>query len=101
MPQLAAEFAKLRAALVPLARDPEHYAAIGAIAWAEISAKETKPSKVSHALSTSGGAKWALGVTRDIGVHLAEAALKNYLGLLRYVSHKLNTLGRPGAFLSP
>jgi hypothetical protein len=82
MPQLAVELAKLRAALLPLARDPEHYAAIGAIASAEISAKEGKPSKVRQALSTLGsGAKWALGAARDIGVHLAEAALKTHLGL--------------------
>lgn len=82
MPKLAAELQKLRSALLPLARDPEHYAAIGAIASAELSAKECQPSKVSLALSTLGSsAKWVLGAARDIGAHLAEAIIKSHLGL--------------------
>jgi hypothetical protein len=82
MPMLADELSKLRSALLLQARDPEHYAAIGALASAEIAAKEGKASSIANALSALGtGARWALGVAKDIGVPLATAALKPYIGL--------------------
>jgi hypothetical protein len=80
--KLGEEFAKLRAALVPLAHDAKHYAAVGAVASAEIAAKEGKRSAIGQALAPLGtGAKWAFGVATEIGAHLAAAALKPYLGL--------------------
>jgi hypothetical protein len=82
MTKLAEEFSKLRSALLLQARDAEHYAAIGAVATAEIAAKDGKASNIAKALSALGtGGKWALGIARDIGVHLAAAALKPHLGL--------------------
>ena len=82
MAKLADEFSKLRSALLSRARDAEHYAAVGVVASAEIAAKEGKSSKIDQALSVLGsGGKWVFSVARDIGVHLAAAALKPYLGL--------------------
>ena len=82
MTKLAEEFSKLRSALVVQARDAEHFAAIGAVASAEIAAKDGKPSNIAKALSALGtSGKWALGIAREIGVHLAASALKPYLGL--------------------
>jgi hypothetical protein len=82
MAELAEELSKLRASLLPQARNAEHYAAIGAVASAEIAAKDGKASNIAQALSALGtGGKWALGVAKDIGVPLAEAALKSHLGL--------------------
>jgi hypothetical protein len=81
MAKLAEEFAQLRSALLPLAHDAEHFAAIGAVASAEIAAKDGESSKITSALSSLGtGGKWVLGVAKDIGVPLAVAALQTYLG---------------------
>ena len=82
MAKLVDEFSKLRAALLPRAHDAEHYAAIGAVASAEIAAKESQSSTIGQALSALGtGGKWVFDVATEIGVHLAAAALKPYLGL--------------------
>ncbi len=82
MAKLAAELSQLRLALAPLAHDAEHYAAMGAVASAEIAAKEGKSSTIGQALSAAGkGGRWAFDVATEIGVHLAAAALKPYLGL--------------------
>lgn len=82
MAKLADELIQLRAALAPRAHDAEHYAALGAVASAEIAAKEGKSSTIGQALSVVGsGGKWAFDVATEIGVHLAAAALKPYLGL--------------------
>ncbi len=81
MPELARELAKLRAALLPLASDAEHFAAIGAVASAEIAAKNGESSKITQALSALGsGGKWVLGVAKDVGVPVAVAVLQSYLG---------------------
>jgi hypothetical protein len=82
MGKLAEQFASLRAALLSQASDAEHYASIGAIASAEIAAKEGSASNVAQALSALGaGGKWVVGIARDIGAELATAALKSYVGL--------------------
>jgi len=82
MAKLAEEFAQLRSALLPLASDAEQFAAIGAVASAEIAAKNGESSKITQALSALGtGGKWVLGVAKDIGVALVVAALESYLGL--------------------
>ncbi len=79
---LAEELTRLREALLLKAQRPEHYAAIGAVASAEIAATEGDASKVSHALSALGEAgKWALGVAMDIGVEVAAGALTKSMGL--------------------
>ena len=68
-------------ALAPLAREPEQHVAIGAVAAAEIAAKEGDPSKAKRALAALGtGGKWAFGIAKDVGVHLAAEALKPHLG---------------------
>jgi hypothetical protein len=82
MAKLAEEFAQLRAALLPLAHNAEHYAAIGAVASAEMAAKEGASPNIAQALSALGaGGKWVLDAAKDIGVPLAVAALKSYLDL--------------------
>jgi hypothetical protein len=79
---LGEEFARLREALLSQARSPEHYAAIGAVASAEISAKEGEPPKVTSALSRLGSAgKWALGIAKDIGVEVAAEAITKSAGV--------------------
>ena len=81
MGKLADEFSQLRHALLPRANDAEHYAALGAVASAEIAAKDSKSSMIGQALSGLGtGGKWVFDVATEIGVHLAAAALKPYLG---------------------
>jgi hypothetical protein len=82
MVTLAEQFAKLRTALLSQASDAEHYASIGAIASAEIAAKEGNASNMAQALSALGaGGKWVVGIARDIGTELAASALKSYVGL--------------------
>jgi hypothetical protein len=82
MPKLADEFAQLRAALLTRARSAEHYAAIGAVASAEVAAKEGASPKIAQALSALGaGGRWVVDTAKDIGVPLAVAALKPFLGL--------------------
>lgn len=79
---LVGEFTLLREALLKQAHDPEHYAAIGAVAAAEIAAKDNDASKVNQALATLGkGGRWVLGVAKDIGVEVAASLLKSQLGL--------------------
>lgn len=82
MDGLASEFAQLREAMLPKANSPEHYAAIGAVASAEIAAKSGDPSKVKQALSGLGAAsKWVVDVAKDIGVQIASETLKKSMGL--------------------
>jgi hypothetical protein len=78
---LGEEFARLRDALLPQAHSPEHYASIGAVASAEVSAKEGDSFKVTSALSRLGSAgKWALGIAKDIGVKVAAEAITKSAG---------------------
>ena len=53
--------------------------ATGAVAAAEESAKKKDGPKVVEYLKTAG--KWALDVAKEIGVPVAEAAIKGALGL--------------------
>jgi hypothetical protein len=80
--RLAQELSTLREQLLGKASSPEHYAAIGAIASAEMATTEGKTGEASKAPAALGtGAKWALGVAKDIGVPLAIQAIKAHLGL--------------------
>ena len=82
MANLAEELGKLRAALLPRASNAEQYVAVGALASAEIAAREGKSFAIDKALSALGTAgKWAFDVATEIGVHLAAAALMQALGL--------------------
>jgi hypothetical protein len=81
MEGLADELARLRAALLTKAQSPEDYAALGAVAGAEVAAKAGDASRVSQALSNLGSAgKWALGVAKDIGVEIAAGVLAKSIG---------------------
>jgi hypothetical protein len=74
---LAAELAKLRTALLERAQDPEHYAAIGTIATAEIEAKSGDASKVSQTVSALGAAgHWVFDTANEIGVQVLAEILK-------------------------
>jgi hypothetical protein len=76
--KLADEFLRLREALLPQAQSAEHYAAIGALASAELDAKSGEQPKVS-ALGTAG--RWVLDTATKIGVPLATSLLKVHYGL--------------------
>jgi hypothetical protein len=71
--QLAPELTSLREAMLARATTPEHYAAIGAIASAEIEAKSGSGPRVLEHLSKAG--KWALDFARELGVQVAAEAL--------------------------
>jgi hypothetical protein len=74
---LAGELTKLREVLLERAQSPEHYAAIGAIASAEVETKSGDVSKVNRALSALGSAgHWVLDVSKEIGVSLVTEVLK-------------------------
>jgi len=76
--QLADEFSRLRSALLTEAQSAEHYAAIGAIASAELDAKSGEQPKVS-ALGSAG--RWVLDTATKIGVPLVTSLLKVHYGL--------------------
>lgn len=79
---LSAELARLREAVAAKANDPEHYVVMGALASAELAAKEGDAPKVSKALSALGSAgRWVLDMAKDIGVKLATETIKQQLGL--------------------
>jgi hypothetical protein len=72
------QLATLRSTLGPKAYDAEHYAALGAVASAEIAAKAGDGSKMKSALSALGsGAKWVLDGAKDIGVSVAAELIKS------------------------
>lgn len=74
---LAGELAQLRAVLLQRASAPEHYAAIGAIASAEMETQSGDSSKVSRALSAVGTAgAWVLNTAKEIGVPVATELLR-------------------------
>jgi hypothetical protein len=78
---LAIELPILRDALAQRANTAEEYAAIGAIATAEIEAKAGDESKVSKAFSKLGSAgKWVFDTAREIGVQVAAEVIKGRLG---------------------
>jgi hypothetical protein len=83
--RLAEELATLRRQLRTEATEPEHDAAIGAIAEAEMAAKEGNGPEALERLSLlkrlGGAGKWALGAATTIGTTVAAAALKGVLGV--------------------
>jgi hypothetical protein len=76
---LATQLATLRQYLRQEAVEPEHDAAIGAVANAEMAAKEGNGPKTFEFLSKAG--QWTLDNAAKIGVSVATAALKTALGL--------------------
>jgi uncharacterized protein YjbI with pentapeptide repeats len=76
---LAAQLATLRQHLRQEAVEPEHDAAIGVVASAEMAAKEGNGPKTFEFLSKAG--QWTLDNAAKIGVGIATAALKTALGL--------------------
>jgi hypothetical protein len=76
---LATQLATLRQHLRQEAVEPEHDAAIGVIANAEMAAKEGNGPKTFEFLSKAG--QWTLDNAAKIGVGVATAALKTALGL--------------------
>jgi hypothetical protein len=76
---LATELSLLRSKLKEEATEPHQDAAVGAIASAEVAAKEGKGPEALEHLAKAG--KWALGVAEKIGVGVATAALKEALGV--------------------
>jgi len=79
---LSDELTKLREAIAAKSHAPEHYVALGALASAEIAAKEGDVSTVSKALAKLGDAgRWVLDTSKDIGLQIATEAIKQQLGL--------------------
>jgi len=76
---LAEQLGRLRAELRAISGGAEHDEALGAIAGAEIAAKQKDGSKVVEALSKVG--KWTLDIAEKIGVPLALSVLKAALGV--------------------
>ena len=70
---LAADLSSLRDQLQRGAVEPEHHVSLGAIASAELAAKEGNGPAVMEALSNAG--KWAFDNATKIGVGVAVAAL--------------------------
>lgn len=77
--KLAEQLSALRQALLKEATGPEHFAAIGAVASAEIEAKCEHGPKVLQYLQGAG--KWALDVASKVGAEIATAAIKSATGL--------------------
>ena len=76
------ELTRLRETLLKHATDAEHYAAIGAIASAKLSAKKGDASAVASALAAIGNAgKWVLDGAKEIGVGVAAKVIEDYVGL--------------------
>ena len=76
---LAGELSTLRQHLRQEAVEPEHDVAIGAVANAEVAAKEGNGPKTLEWLGKAGN--WTLDNAAKIGVGVATAALKTALGL--------------------
>jgi hypothetical protein len=72
--KLGQELSRLRTAMLAEAGTAEHYAAIGAVASAEIEAQNGDGPRVLQLLSKAG--KWALDTASKIGADLIVAALK-------------------------
>jgi hypothetical protein len=77
--KLAEELSTLRQAMLKESTRPEHYAEVGAVASAEIEAKNGHGPQVLQYLSKGG--KWAIDIASKIGVEMAVAALKSASGL--------------------
>jgi hypothetical protein len=77
--KLAEELSTLRQAMLKEAAGPEHHAEVGAVASAEIEAKNGHGPQVLQYLSMAG--KWAFDIASKIGAEMAVAALKSASGL--------------------
>lgn len=77
--KLTEELTRLRQAMDAKAAEASDKLATGAVAAAEESARKKDGPKVIEYLKTAG--KWALDVAKEIGVPVAEAAIKSALGL--------------------
>ena len=78
LPQLARELAQLQISLRSQAQEPEHEIAIGAIAAAEVAAKQGNGAKTLEYLKKAG--KWTFDIATKIGTDVAAGAIKSALG---------------------
>ena len=78
-PRLAAELARLLAAMKEQASEAEHFQALAEVKQAEDAARQQDAAKLSGHLRAAG--QWSLGVATGIGVELAAEVLKQALGL--------------------
>jgi hypothetical protein len=76
---LSKELETLRAKLKTEANTPEHDAAVGAVAQAQVEAKKGNGAKAFEYLAQAG--KWALDLAKTIAVPVATQALKSAIGL--------------------
>jgi hypothetical protein len=77
--KLAEDLSTLRQAMLKESAGPEHYAEVGAVASAEIEAKNGNGPQVLQCLSKAG--KWAFDIASKIGAEMAVAAIKKASGL--------------------
>lgn len=77
--KLANELSLLREKMKEESAKPEHDISVGAVASAEVAAKDGDGPKVFESLAKAG--QWALDVAVKIGVGLATQALKTALGI--------------------
>jgi len=77
--ELGQQLSVLRAELLKDARDHEQFAPVGALASAELEAKEGNGPKALEYLSKAG--KWALDVATKVGETVAAEALKRAHGI--------------------
>jgi hypothetical protein len=77
--KLVNELSLLREKMKEESTKPEHDTSVGAVASAEVAAKEGNGPKVFESLAKAG--QWALDVAVKIGVGLATQALKTALGI--------------------
>jgi hypothetical protein len=79
---LANELERLRQTLAPLAKEPEQYVAIGALASAELAARENDSSKVDRFLSSLGSAgKWVFETAKEVGVSVVAEIIQKSIGI--------------------
>jgi hypothetical protein len=76
---LAKDLSILRTELLKEAKEPEQYAAIGAVASAETEAKSGNGAKALEYLSKAG--KWTLDTATKVGITVAAAVIKESLGI--------------------
>jgi hypothetical protein len=82
LPNLAEELSMLLAALRGEATAPDHYAALGKVAEAEIAARSADASSTAAALKAVGpAARWVWEKAQQIGTTVAAAALGKTIGL--------------------
>lgn len=77
--KLTEELETLRTKLKAEASSPEHDAAVGAVAQAQVEAKKGNGEKAFAFLAQAG--KWALDVAKTIAVPIASEALKTAIGM--------------------